>query len=218
MLGYPGQHVEEALQSVAVTGRKQKNQELEGMLLVCSCQRCGGKKGTTLMSITHLKLPQKTRPMPFVRSWSTCAPHTRCWWRLCRALLSAAGQACLWGTLSIAQPHHGRCAPRPNEPPIPGQIPCEAGRDFLLSQILINSGVYYTIWGSPDEPIPAVLAFWNSQRGKFQLSVALNQNVDSVLVPQQSQRFQCLWIVYREPWRDMFCFCSTNVARILSQW
>lgn len=44
MLSYPGQHVEEALQCVAVTGRKQKNQELEGKLLVCSCQRCGGNK------------------------------------------------------------------------------------------------------------------------------------------------------------------------------
>lgn len=40
------------------------------------------------------------------------------------------------------------------------------------------------LWGSPDEPVPAVLAFWNSRRGKFQLSVALNQNVDSVLVQQ----------------------------------
>lgn len=100
-----------------------------------------GKKGT-LMSVTHLKLPQKTRQLLLVCRWYTCAPHTRCWWRLCRALLLAAGQACLWGTLSVMQPHHGHCAPRPNEPPIPGQIPCEAGRDFLILQILINDGLY----------------------------------------------------------------------------
>lgn len=63
-----------------------------------------------------------------------CAPHTRCWWRPCRALLLVAAQACLGGTLSVTQPRRGRCAPRPNEPPIPGQIPCKAGRDFLISQ------------------------------------------------------------------------------------
>lgn len=105
-----------------------------------------------------------------------CAPHTRCWWRLCRALLLAAAQACLWGTLSVKQPRRGRCAPRPNEPPIPGQIPCKAGRDFHISQILIKDGLGYTMWSSPDEVIPAGLAFWNSQHGIFQLSVALNQH------------------------------------------
>lgn len=44
MFSYRGQHAEETLQSVAVTGRKQKNQELEGMLLVCTCQCCWEKK------------------------------------------------------------------------------------------------------------------------------------------------------------------------------
>lgn len=94
------------------------------------------KKPPHLMSVTHLEKWQKTGWLLLVCTcgWYMCAPHTRCWWRPCRALLLAAAQACLWGTLSVMQPRRGRCAPRPNEPPIPGQIPCKAGRDSLISQ------------------------------------------------------------------------------------
>lgn len=134
MCSHCGQHVEEALQSVAVTGRKQKNQELEGMLLVCTCQCCR-KKSHHIWCQWHIwKNHRKQDDCCWFDGWCMCAPHTGCWWRPCRALLLAAAQACLWGTLSVMQPRRGRCAPHPNEPPIPGQIPCKAGRDFLISQ------------------------------------------------------------------------------------
>lgn len=61
-----------------------------------------------------------------------CDPHILCWWTLCRVLLSAVGQAYLWGILLVKQLHRGHCAPHPNVPPIPDQTPHEAGWNITV--------------------------------------------------------------------------------------
>lgn len=77
--------------------------------------------------------------------------------------------------------------------------------------ISIKDGLGYTIWSSPDEVIPAALVFWNSQRGIFQLSVALNQDVDSAPVYQHSASnifFDC-----GQRQQAVFCFCAASIPR-----
>lgn len=146
MCSHRGQQAEETLERVTVTGGKQKHQELDGALLVWVIQHC--RKSHPIYVIENTT---NTIMVPFC-CMCACAAHIMCWWRLCRVLLSAVGQASLWGTLLAVQLHHGRCADHPNVRPTPDQTLHEAGRNMTqINTANVTWLLIYFIWMQGEE-------------------------------------------------------------------